>query len=453
MKRIGLSLRVLLASLAFGLGLQALMVIPTLATYREQWLQDRLQTAQLASLAVEAARDGRVSAPLASELLQNAGVRSVALKRDGRRTLIVQAKDLTGLPHLVDLRDYGMGRSMLDTLRALAAGDDTTLRVVARPRYQAGEFIEIVVSARLLKADLWAYAKRLASTGVLLSVATAVLIYLTLSLLFVRPLLRLNDAMRLFRDDPEQSDHVLSPTQRRDEIGDAERELARLQTEVQNALGERRRLAALGTAVAKIAHDLRNILTTAQLSAERLSASSDPAVAAPAQRLTRAVDRAVRLAEATLSYGRAEEPPASPERTHLRTVLSEAAEDAGLTAAMLDMADIDAGLYIWADADQLRRVAMNLFKNARQAGASQIAARADTHADGVHLRLSDNGPGIPEALRVRLFDPFVGHGTGLGLAIARELMTLNGGSITLDEQAAGTAFVLILPIPAAATQT
>jgi signal transduction histidine kinase len=437
--RLTLSLKLLIASLVFGLVLQMVSLIPTLATYREQWLSERLQTAQLASLAVEAARGGPVSGGLASELLQNAGVKSVALKRNGRRTLVVQARDLKRPPHLVDLRDYTPLQSMADTTFALFAGPDDMLRVVARPRYQAGEFIEIVVSARLLRSDLWAYAQRMAGTGALLSAATALLIYLSLSALFVRPMLRLNTAMQRFRNAPEDASSLLTPSTRSDEIGAAEVELARLQAEVQTALSERRRLATLGTAVAKIAHDLRNMLSAAQLSVERLLASSDPSIAAPAQRLARSIDRAVALAEATLSYGKAEEPAPQEQTIALSALLLEAAEDAGLNASCDMVLNLAVDATITADPDQMRRVFVNLIKNARQAGATQITV---TTTEG-GIVVEDNGPGIPARVQDCLFDPFVGQGTGLGLAIARELAALNGFELRLAHtSSAGTGFIL-----------
>ena len=70
----------------------------------------------------------------------------------------------------------------------------------------------------------------------------------------------------------------------------------------------RARLAALGEAVAKINHDLRNMLTSAQIASERLAQSGDPKVAQALPRLERALDRAIKLATGVLAYGKSEEP-------------------------------------------------------------------------------------------------------------------------------------------------
>src|SRR5439155_12183337 len=94
---------------------------------------------------------------------------------------------------------------------------------------------------------------------------------------------------------------------RRDEVGRAETEHERMQADLAAALNSRARPAALGEAVAKINHHLKNMLTSAQIASERLAALKDPKVTQALPRLERALDRAVKLASGVLAYGKTQE--------------------------------------------------------------------------------------------------------------------------------------------------
>ena len=118
-----------------------------------------------------------------------------------------------------------------------------------------------------------------------------------------------------FSERPEDPSRVISPSNRRDEIGTAERELASMQRDLASMLQQKSRLAALGLAVSKINHDLRNLLTTAQLFSDRLVRLPDPHVQRFAPKLMRALERAIAFCESTLSYGRVQELP--PDRRML----------------------------------------------------------------------------------------------------------------------------------------
>ena len=236
-----------------------------------------------------------------------------------------------------------------------------------------------------------------------------------------------------------------------------------MQAELRSALHSRARLAQLGEAVAKINHDLRNMLTSAQLASERLSSSDDPRVAQAMPRLERALDRGIALTQGVLSYGRTEEPPPKRVSLLLRPALAAAAEDAGLTPEgvrlqLADAADSDLGPRVLADADQLHRILVNLFRNAREAieGVPGRDGRGVVRAehgrvDGVDIiRLADDGPGIPDRAQARLFQAFGSGrrgGTGLGLAIARELAQAHGGEpVLLRTGPEGSTFEVRLPV-------
>jgi signal transduction histidine kinase len=329
-------------------------------------------------------------------------------------------------------------------------------RVVARPQFRDGDFVEIVVPDGPLKTELQAYLLRLSAIDLFISIVAGGLVYLSLNALLVRPMQRITRAMERFRSDPEDVASHVEPSGRRDEIGRAEAELDRMQADLRAALSSRARLAALGEAVAKINHDLRNMLTSAQIASERMAQSGDPKVAAALPRLERALDRAVHLASDVLAYGKSEEAAPAPATLRLLPALEAAAEDAGLTADGVQLqTTIGPEAQIYADPEQLHRVLVNLLRNAREAilghadadGHGQVSVSLE-QPDGMSvITLADTGP---ERLQARLFQPFSGSGrpggAGLGLAIARELAQGHGGDLVLKSTGAeGAVFELSLP--------
>jgi signal transduction histidine kinase len=232
-----------------------------------------------------------------------------------------------------------------------------------------------------------------------------------------------------------------------------------MQADLRVALNSRARLAALGEAVAKINHDLKNMLTSAQIASERLAALKDPKVSQALPRLERALDRAVKLASGVLAYGKTQEAAPDPRPVLLAAALEAAAEEARLVENKIKLVcQVGPAEQVSADADQLHRILVNLLRNAREAIEHQVgrprAGRIEVtlaRLDGVSIvRVADNGPGLPDRARERLFLPFAGSGrpdgAGLGLAIARELAQGHGGDLTLAETSAkGAVFELRLP--------
>ncbi len=115
-----------------------------------------------------------------------------------------------------------------------------------------------------------------------------------------------------FREDPENPARIVVPSGRTDEIGIAERELGAMQRDLASMLQQKSHLAALGLAVSKINHDLRNLLASAQLFSDRLASVPDPNVQRFAPQLMRSLERAIAFCQSTLSYGQVKEPP--PDR-------------------------------------------------------------------------------------------------------------------------------------------
>jgi len=336
--------------------------------------------------------------------------------------------------------------------------------VVATPSIRDGEFVEIVAPDAPLKAALQRYIISLIGVAALFAVVIAGSLYLLLNLFFVLPMQRITRSMERFRADPDDSAAAIHPSGRRDEIGRAESELDRMQADLRAALNNRARLAALGEAVAKINHDLRNMLTSAQIASERLAQSGDPKVAQALPRLERALDRAIKLATGVLTYGKTEEPVPAPLVLRLKPAIEAAAEDAGLTTEGVCLrSHAPAAARVIADPEQLHRILVNLMRNGREAiqsdpgaGRKGMITIAVDEEDGVAIiRVADNGPGVPERVQSRLFQPFAGSGrpdgTGLGLAIARELAQAQGGDLALAETGPlGAVFEVRLPAAAEA---
>ncbi|HEX8569541.1 MAG TPA: HAMP domain-containing sensor histidine kinase [Caulobacteraceae bacterium] len=453
----GLSARLLLLTVLFVVVAQVFLLVPSLADYQENWLNDRLRAAEVASVAVEAIPEQTLTDQTASQLLEGAGVVSVAIRSEGVRRLLLVAPRMRETPRFIDLRRRNPQQRLLSPFRTLLRGDGHMLRVIDRPRFRSGDFVEIVVPETPLRRELKTYLLSILGVTAFISVVTGGLVYLSLTLFLVRPMRRITASMERFRADPDDPAARVALSGRHDEVGRAETELSRMQNDLRAALHSKARLAALGEAVAKINHDLRNMLTSAQIASERMAKSGDPQVAQALPRLERALDRAIGLAQNVLTYGKSQEPPPSPQTLPLAAAVEAAAEDAGLApegVALLDQ--IPPRLAVRVDPEHLHRVLVNLLRNAREAiettGRSQgrvtVTAERDEGVAVIHL--ADDGPGVPEKAQPRLFQPFAVSGrqggAGLGLAIARELAQSNGGDVRLaDSGPQGATFELRLP--------
>jgi len=454
----GLSARLLLLAAIFAVAAELLILIPSLAAFQEGRLLDRVRAAELASLAVEAAPSRQVSDRMSAQLLNGAGVVSVAVQSSGVRRLLLAAPRMKRAPELVDLRSRNPFAYLGQPFATLASPDQEFVRVVARPRFRDGDFVEIVVPDAPLKAEVGGYLLRSLVLTFGIAILAGGMLFMALNFFLVRPIQRITKAMERFRADPTDPKSTLELSGRDDEIGRAEAELDRMQADLRAALASRARLAALGEAVAKINHDLRNMLSSAQIASEGLAMSGDPRVARALPRLERALDRAIRLASDVLEYGKSQEAPPQAQALPLKAAVEAAGEDAGLTDAGVRLASaIAEDAQVAADPDQLHRILVNLMRNAREAiedartkRPGEVKVTAERKGDQLAVRIADNGPGLPERARAHLFQPFTGSGraggTGLGLAVSRELAQANGGGLSLARSGPkGAVFELRLP--------
>ena len=450
----GLSARLLFLTIFFVMLIEVFIYAPSIGRYRNDYLQDRIAAAYIASLALQAPADRRADSELMKELLRSSQSYAIVLRRPDSKTLMQIRDDMPPKAAATfDVREMDSPTLIAEALAVLWRDEPRMIRVVGPSPRDPDTFIETVISERPMREDMLDYSGRILLLSVIISVLTAVLVYGCLQWMFVRPIRNLTDSMVSFRRDPDDASRLIRASGRRDEIGSAQRELMQMQQRIRDALGQRARLAALGAAVAKINHDLRNILATARLVSDRVSGSDDPEVRRVAPTLFGALDRAVKLCSRTLSFASEGSPLPEPERFDLRALVGDVAAD--IVAGEVRMIEnaVPPGFDVFADRDQLHRVLFNLALNAFQAGAAAVAVSAATDGATAVVEVADDGPGLPARVRENLFRPFRGSarsgGTGLGLAIARDLMRGHGGDIELSRTGAeGSAFVLRLPVEA-----
>jgi len=449
-----LSTRLLLLTILAVMVAEVLIFVPSVANFRLRYLQDRLNTASVAAAAFTGDNGETVSMPV--DVLVAADIRAIVVRRAGMARLIV----VSTMPDHVDQTVWptmdGPVPAIADAFATFLFGGDMVLRVLGEPSPE-GRSIEVVLGDGPLRAAMFVYARNVGLLALAISLIAAGLVYAAIDVVLIRPIRRMTRAMLAFADDPEDASRILRPSGRHDELGRAERELAAMQERLRTMLGAQRHLADLGLAVSKINHDMRNLLSGAQLLSDRLNGLTDPAARRFAGKLMAALDRAISYSERVLAYGRAQEPAPQRRRLRLRPVVDEVfglTGDGGTTLVN----DVAEDFEIDADPEQLYRILSNLARNAVQAMAGEedpalvrrVEIAAQRLGERVRVTVADTGPGLPDKARRHLFAAFRGSaragGTGLGLAIAQELARAHGGEVELAETAPGrTVFAVTIP--------
>lgn len=480
----GLSARLLLLTISFIMLTQTLLFLPSLANFRLSWLEERLSTAAAIGIVLMQSNPAELSQEVQDDVLIAIGAMAIAV-RDHDSSQLLAAADM---PRQVDLHvDLSTDPTLVQIYEALYTlffGGDRVLRIFAPLDTPDGEEFnqtdkefELVMSEAGLRRAMIIYARNVALLSLALSVVTAILLYYTINRLMARPIRLLAHSMLAFAQSPEDPARIIRPSSRpgsrQDEIGLAERELAVMQTELQRLLAERRRLADLGLAVSKINHDMRNILSAAQLMSDRLAQLNDSKARSLALRLVRTLDRAISYSQRVLDYGRTQEQPPMRRRFHLHDLVEEIyalfSLDEITHVELINAVPPD--FEIDADSDQLFRVLLNLARNAVEAMAAEVTAADNAlilqnsltisarHTNRAsYILIEDTGPGLPQTARDNLFRAFHGStrsgGTGLGLAIAHELVRAHGGTLELIDSHSGyTAFSVTIPdLPSGASR-
>jgi signal transduction histidine kinase len=442
--------RVLWLTVGIILLVEMVILMPSLGRERQAWLWDRITDAHLAAFSLDI-RGGNAPDPQSGQaLLSMAGVEGIKMIQPAGVTELhgAPAPAVDGAIDL-DQEDFltSIWRADLEVLglggRHVVVSANGALPMAAR--------VQVVVSGAALESHLRTYVAHIAGLSVIIALVTGGLVFAALNRLLVRPMRIMTASIVGFRQDPEQAgltDLSWLSNRRDDEISEAARELVIMQDEMRAALWRNARLAAVGTAVAKISHDLRNILTSALLVSDRLQETADPLIKRAADTLIGAVERAAELVSRTVDFAREGPPAIIREAMQLRDLVDEVAAvirplDANLTV----LNQVPDEMVLLLDRTQIYRVLVNLLRNAVEAGATKIVLRTEGDNGMTRLVVADNGPGLPKKVQDNLFRPFTGSGrrggTGLGLAIARDLIRAHGGDLLLRSTGpAGTEFVM-----------
>jgi two-component system NtrC family sensor kinase len=225
------------------------------------------------------------------------------------------------------------------------------------------------------------------------------------------------------------------------------------------SLHQREKLAALGSLLAGVAHELNNPLSVVVARAVLLEERGDPATQSAANKIRIAAERCARIVRTFLAMARQQRPERGP--VAMNEVVKEALD---LAAYPIRTSSIEVALdlapvipAIEADADQLHQVLLNLVINAQQslqdkAGARRIriTTKFDSVTQTVRVTVADNGPGIPPEVRARVFEPYFTtkpSGNGVGLAVSLGIVEAHGGTMSVNAAPeGGAAFEFALPV-------
>ncbi|WP_298919182.1 HAMP domain-containing sensor histidine kinase [uncultured Roseobacter sp.] len=451
-----LSGRLLVLTTIFVMLAEVLIFVPSIARFREDYLMNRLERAQIASLALLA--DDMIDRELEAELLENAGVFNVVLRRDQVRQLMLASELPQPISQTFDMRDNSAVVLIRDALVRLIAPENEVIRVIGAPVRDAGLLIEVTMETMPLREAMIDYGIRILILSAVISVVTALLLFFAMRALLLKPIKGVVGHMQNYAAAPEDARRIITPSAGVTELREAEEALQKLETDLTQALRQKDRLAQLGSAVSKISHDLRNILTSAQLFTDRIEMSEDPTVKRMAPKLVGSITRAVHLCESTLAFGKAEEPSPTLTMLPLAELVDEVIDSERLAVGSSDVSfscNVAANMTVRADPEQLYRVLANLIRNARQAlvtggQSGEICVEAYEDAEAWWIDVTDTGPGLPPKAQEHLFTPFQGGarkgGSGLGLAISEELVRGHGGTLELSQTGPeGTRFSICLP--------
>lgn len=458
-----LSSKLLLLTIGFVMLAEMLLFVPSAASFRQDWLLERTQQAGLLAQALTGVPDYEASTILTNQFMTDTDVVLMAAKRDGMTELMLGAPPTeTGVVTTLDLREPPRFPSLIQPFRDLFSDGQETIRVIAISPVAGQDSLELLIPRDKLRLALRDYSRNIFWLSLIIAIITGSLIYWSMSAMIIRPVQQLAEDMTAFREDPALRRSVRARSKRQDEIGQLQREFTDVKQSLRAAFHQRERLAGLGLAVAKINHDLRNVLASALLISDRLSMNPEPKMAEMGERLTRTVERGISLTDDVLSYSKAESADPQIQDTRIAFIIGEAAADVISHFPGTQFRNtVPTDLMVRTDPDHAYRIFHNLFRNAAQAMIAhkspqcRLLVGAEMREGLAELRISDTGPGLPERARDNLFQAFSGgqahsagtRSTGLGLSISKELAKAQGGDLNLmSSDDTGTRFLLTLPL-------
>ncbi|MEL7183695.1 MAG: sensor histidine kinase, partial [Pseudomonadota bacterium] len=294
-----LSGRFLILTVLFVMLAEVLIFVPSIARHRLDYLTNRMERAQIAALALLGAGD-MIDPDVEAELLENAGVLNVVLRRDALRQLVLSSELPGPVSGTVDLRNPQTTTLIRDAMARYFMPEEEIIRVIGQPAREGGLQIEVAIHTGDLRQSMLDYGLNILILSAVISIITASLLFLAVRRLMVLPIKSLVGEMNTYAAAPEDARRVIEPSSSIRELYEAETSLQSLETQLTQSLRQKERLAQLGSAVAKISHDLRNILNVATLVADRLETSEDPGVRRVTPRLVNSLSRAVNLCESAL---------------------------------------------------------------------------------------------------------------------------------------------------------
>lgn len=457
-----LSGKLLLMTIGFVMLAELVIFIPSAATFREDWLGDRAQQAGLLAQALTGVPDYEASEILTQQFMNDTDVIMMSAKRDGMSEFMLGSPPESANIEMIDLRIERRLPLFRDAFRAFFGSPEGSLRVITDSPVAGQDALELIIPKEKLQWAMRDYAKRIAVLSLAIAIITGGLIYLAMLFMIIRPIEKLATGLADFREDPETRRSNLPPSSRKDEIGQLQREFYDMKQGVRASFKQRERLATLGMAVAKINHDLRNVLASASLISDRLAGDEDERVSKMGNRLTRAIDRGIKLTSEVLNFSLSGQDEAELEVVRISLLVGEAAGDTigafGSGPRRITFTNkIPSEMIVTADKDHTYRIFHNLFRNACQAMAKMreddavrnLSVEAVPSGDHISILVKDTGPGLPDKAKDNLFKAFAsasGRGsTGLGLTISQDLAREQGGDIVLESTSPeGTVFAVSL---------
>jgi signal transduction histidine kinase len=460
----GLAARVLAVTIGFVLLAMSLFYVTRLTAHREMLLHGKISAVQTTVDAFGMAGPTPPLRDLSQKILNSVDVKWMAIETPaGRHEFVTAGGPLESVESII-ADDTSYLESMAATFHALFAAPGTVVKLSA-PAQANEPAIEFAFDETTLVQSLRRVSYNFLTISLTIAAVVTCVLWAALWRMVLQPVRRLTSNIIAFGESPQDASRVIAPTGRGNEIGRAEVALAVMQRSLAHELAQGKRLAELGMAVARINHDLRNILSAAQLISDRLATIPDPLAQRLAPRLVATLDRAIQFCQSTLTYGASRELPPSRRRFDLSELVEQVVESgqAEHDVAIDYNIDIPPRFCVYADPDHMLRVLENLSRNAAQAlmakgatdGRPKAIRFAAIRTDGLALvEISDTGPGFPPDQHDRIFEPFHKStsdvGAGLGLAIAADLVTRNGGAITLapakaDDFYCGARFLIKLP--------